>query len=103
MNQLRFANLIKPYRNQGLFADHFLKDRLPEHPEWKQVGGLEPAFDAILKLYDEQAPKFTARTNESQTENDLIRPILNILWRERTAGDCYQGEAGTFSWARRIS
>jgi len=90
MNQLHLPNFVKPYRNQGLFADHFLKDRLPEHTEWQQAEGLDRAFDAILKLYNERTPKFTARTNEPQTERDLIRPILNILWREQSAGDCYQ-------------
>ncbi len=89
MNQLRLPNFVEPYRNQGLFADHFLKDRLPERPEWQQAEGLELAFDAILKLYSERTPKFTANTNEPQTEKNLIQPILNILWREKE-NDCYE-------------
>ena len=90
VNQLQFSDFLETYRNQGLFADHFLKDRLPQLREWKDVEGLDEAFAATLKLYDEQASRFTTRTNEPQTEHDFIQPVLNLLWREQNEGDCYQ-------------
>jgi hypothetical protein len=90
VNQLRFPNLSNPYRNQGLFADHFLKDRLPQLQEWQQVEGLDDAFKRIWELYIDRASNFTSRTNEAQAEHDFIRPVLDILWREQREGDCYQ-------------
>ena len=77
------------FRNQGLFAGHFLKHRLPELPEWEAGEGLEDAFEAVKKLFEERAAQFTADTNEAQTENDFIRPVLDILWGH----ECYQVQA----------
>ena len=65
VNQLHLPNVLKPYRNQGLFADHFLKDRLPELEEWRQAEGLDDAFKAVWELHTEQAANFTTRTNEA--------------------------------------
>jgi type I restriction-modification system DNA methylase subunit len=64
--------------NRSLFADHFLKVRLPERPEWNETEGLEAAFTALQRLY--QAVQFNKATNEAQTEADFIRPALDILW-----------------------
>ncbi len=77
---------LTPYINRGLFADHYLKERLKEYPEFKRTEGLDAAFNAILDLYRTRAIYFTPDTNEPQTENDFIRPVLDILW----GVDCYQ-------------
>jgi len=82
--------ISEPARNRGLFADHFLQHHLPELPEWDRPEGLQEAFSALLALYRERADLFTEATNESQTERDFIRPALNLLWGERSPGDCYQ-------------
>jgi hypothetical protein len=81
---------IKCCNNQGLFADHYLEDpeRLRALDEWKQVSDVQEKFHQIKQLYDKcaSASLFIKRTNEAQTENEFIRPILNILW----GSECYQ-------------
>ncbi len=84
--------LDEPLRNRGLFADHFLEERLPDLPQWQETEGLDDAFTAIEKLYEKCALSFTDATNEDQTENDFIQPVLRILWSEAAPGDCYQVE-----------
>ncbi|HKS43073.1 MAG TPA: N-6 DNA methylase, partial [Blastocatellia bacterium] len=78
----------KPYNNRGLFADHFLEDpqRLQAMEEWTQAEGATGAFQVITRLYSNTAGRFNKRTNESQTEEEFIRPILNLLWGR----DCYK-------------
>jgi hypothetical protein len=80
------------HNNQGLFADHYLDhpERLQALDEWRQATGVEEAFHQIAHLYNEKAAHFNKRTNEHQTEHDFIRPVLNLLWHDQRAGDCYQ-------------
>ncbi|MGA2035374.1 MAG: hypothetical protein ABSG68_24265, partial [Thermoguttaceae bacterium] len=78
------------YFNRGLFADHFLEHRLPELPEWREVDGLETSFKALQRRYRQHAARFTKRTNEAQTEHDFVQPVLDVLWRDREPGDCYE-------------
>ncbi len=77
------------FNNRGLFADHFLNDPqqhlLKALPEWQQADGLDAAWKAIEKLFRDKAARFTANTNEAQTERDFVRPVLDILW----GGDSY--------------
>jgi len=79
-----------PYINRGLFADHFLKERLPELPEWKAADGLDAAFDALQALYAQRTAGLSDQTNEAQTEDELIRPVLSLLWQDGEPGNCYQ-------------
>ena len=83
---------LRAHHNQGLFADHYLDnpERLQALDEWRQATGAEETFQKIAHLYSDKAVHFTKRTNESQTEHDFIRPVLNLLWREQRADDCYQ-------------
>ena len=78
------------FQNRGLFANHYLKDRLPKREEWKAPAGIDESFDAILSLYNERAVHFSEKTNEPQTERDFIRPVLDVLWREDMPGDSYE-------------
>jgi hypothetical protein len=82
----------RAHNNQGLFADHYLDhpERLHALDEWRQATGVEEAFRRIAHLYSDKAAHFNKRINEHQTEHDFIRPVLNLLWREQRAGDCYQ-------------
>ena len=84
---LPFDNL-KAHNNTGLFADHFLNtpERLHAMQEWNQAAGIKNAFEQIANLYQQQARRFSERTNESQTEEGFIRPVLNLLW----SNTCYQ-------------
>jgi type I restriction-modification system DNA methylase subunit len=86
--QLPLPINFRPHRNRDLFADHYLNDpaRLQALDEWKRAAGLDEAFKEIGRLYARRASRFNARTNEAQTENDFIRPVLNLLWGE----DSYQ-------------
>ncbi len=88
-NQISLA-LGDPFWNRGLFADHFLKDRIGELDQWKSSERLAEAFAAIDRLYREKASRFRNTTNESQTERDFVRPVLDILWKENEPGDCYE-------------
>jgi len=75
--------------NRNLFADNYLKHHLAGLPGWQEYRGLDDSFAAIKRLYNERAGSL-ADANESQTEHDFIRPILDILWQEESPGDCYQ-------------
>jgi len=77
------------FRNTGLFADHFLEHRLPELPEWQAADDVAEVFSRVKMLFEERAAQFTGDTNEAQTENDFIRPVLDILWGH----ECYQVQA----------
>jgi len=76
------------YDNRGLFADHFLRDpqRLRAMEEWEQAAGVEETRQKIAHLWQKRASRFNGLTNEAQTENGFIRPVLNILWGE----NCFQ-------------
>ena len=61
----------------GLFTSNFLADAVQEMAEWQRwddASGLETELQDIFDAFPvEQEP------NESQTEDDLIWPILNCL------------------------
>ncbi len=71
-------SLGDPYNNQGLFADRYLtgEERLLALPEWREAEGVQEAFEAIRDIYDQHAARFTDATNEAQTEEDFIQPVL---------------------------
>ena len=74
-SQLPLA-LAQRHHNRQLFADRYLDETLPRRNAW-------------LDLIDEAAPvlaqvralliAFTPSTNESQTERELVRPVLELL------------------------
>jgi len=76
------------WTNRALFADHFLRERLAAMPEWQSTVGLDAAFDAVAALYRSASGRFTDRTNEAQTEEELVKPILRLLWSELDPDDC---------------
>ena len=66
----------RPHRNHGLFSDHYLNVTLPARPDWKAlVNEARPAMQEIADLLD----SYTPSENESQVEEDLVRPILRLL------------------------
>jgi hypothetical protein len=83
---------LRAHNNQGLFADHYLDhpERLQTLDAWRQATGVEEALRKMTQLYSDRAAHFNRRINEYQTEHDFIQPVLNLLWREQRAGDCYQ-------------
>ena len=67
--------------NGGLFANDFLKSSITELDEWRALAGA--SLDVIEHSLREILNRFpTAQTpNESQTEDDLIWPVLASLLR----------------------
>jgi len=76
----------EPYNNKGLFADHYLVERLRSLPEWTDAKGVDEVLQKIAELYSKNASQFTKNTNEPQTEKEFIQPVLDVLWGK----DCYK-------------
>jgi len=72
------------YLNNGLFADNYLRTRLPDHPEWQKVDEpiLKDILSKITQIYEKHAKDFSGKTTEPVTEDDFIKPVLEILWNE---------------------
>ncbi len=66
----------RPYRNQGLFSDHYLDTRLRESSEWLEDS--EPLRKRLLELYKDKESLLKV-ANEAQTEDEFIRPVLESL------------------------
>jgi type I restriction-modification system DNA methylase subunit len=61
---------------KSLFSEHYLRHRLPDHPEWgDDVGGPLAALRALYQGKRGILPNL----NEAQTEAEFIRPALEIL------------------------
>ncbi len=68
---------MRPFKNSNLFSNHYLEKLLPESPEWRETSPAE-AFQAIKELYERKA-RVLENYNESQLEENFIRPALRIL------------------------
>ncbi|MGH2744115.1 MAG: Eco57I restriction-modification methylase domain-containing protein [Thermoleophilaceae bacterium] len=82
--QLELA--LGPFRNQRLFAEHFLADRLPEWPDFARLDAAE-LFNRLRDLWRDEAPGLEG-ANEAQTEERWIQPVLQAL------GFAYTVQAG---------
>ncbi len=72
----RQLRLVAPHNNQQLFSDHYLNEKLPEHPRWRALATeSEPVRVAIARILD----GYHESSNEAQTERDLVRPVLEAL------------------------
>ena len=64
-----------------LFADYFLNEGIRDTPEWKADAAMPEAFaafrDEVRRRYD--ALSGSADPNEAVTEQELIRPVLELL------------------------
>ncbi|MEI6180725.1 MAG: N-6 DNA methylase, partial [Chloroflexales bacterium] len=64
------------HRNQQLFADYYLNVLLPQREDWRLlVAEAAPTLAALRAIY----AAFTPSTNEAQTEDGLIKPVLLAL------------------------
>jgi hypothetical protein len=61
------------FENRALFSDHYLRERLPEHPEWRVDAAA--AHARALALFRERRPHLE-RMNEAQTEEEWVKPLL---------------------------
>ena len=63
------------HHNHFLFSSYYLDHRVRERPEWR-AGEVAAAFERITELWRAYLPN---GDNESQTEHDWIRPVLDAL------------------------
>ena len=71
-----------PHHNQRLFSDYFLNHLLPQEKRWqdhwlKLKTEATPIKEELKQLFKTFAPN--EMTNEAQTENEWIRPVLSKL------------------------
>jgi len=77
-NQGLTKQTSKWFENRGLFSDHFLQARLPEWNEWEIDTELVLFRNSLNALY-EAKKDFLANMNEAQTEDEFIKPVLDLL------------------------
>lgn len=71
-----FENESTPfYENRGLFSDHFLVERLPGLPEWRETE-IEGAIEEAREIYEANRDVLE-NLNEAETEEEFIRPVLD--------------------------
>ncbi len=66
------------FQNRGLFSDHFIQERLPEWKEWIVNEDLDHFRSDLLALY-EAKKSILPHLNETQTEDEFIKPVLDFL------------------------
>ncbi|MFC1955265.1 Eco57I restriction-modification methylase domain-containing protein [Chloroflexota bacterium] len=75
------SSTVKPqlaFVNRGLFSDHFIQERLPAWKEWGVDAELTPFHTGLKALFEAKKP-FLVDMNEAQTEDEFIKPILDLL------------------------
>jgi len=70
--------LQKAHNNKELFSNYYLEERLPDRKAWQEPDGLTQAYQEISELYEEKKDILKS-TKEAQTEEEWIKPILEIL------------------------
>jgi hypothetical protein len=63
-------------QTKTLFSQHYLQKRLPDHPEWQEDP--RAVFEAVRELW-QRAREYGDTWNESQTEQEFIQPVLDLL------------------------
>lgn len=66
------------FQNRGLFSDHFLRARLPQWKEWEIDVEISSFRKELLSLY-ESKKTILSGLNEAQTEDEFIKPVLDLL------------------------
>ncbi|TFH51595.1 MAG: class I SAM-dependent DNA methyltransferase, partial [Methanothrix sp.] len=67
----------RPFRNSNLFSNHYLERLVKDCAQWQEAEP-EEAFAQIKELYERKA-RVLENYNESQLEENFIRPMLRIL------------------------
>ena len=67
----------RPFKNSNLFSNYYLEKLVKESSEWREAQP-EGAFAAINDLYQRKS-RVLENYNESQLEENFIRPVLRIL------------------------
>ena len=77
-NQNSSGKLELWFLNRGLFSDHFLQSRLPQWGYWQVGEELSTFRQGLLSLYEQKKIKLPT-LNEAQTEDEFIKPVLDLL------------------------
>ena len=91
--------ILPPFRNEGLFTDHYLADVLPTAAALWTLDGMDAARAELAALWGDEAPK-VAGYNEAQLEEHFIRPVLRVLgqvFEVQTAASSRQPDYGLFA------
>ena len=75
---IEFEQLKLWFHNHGLFSDYYLKVRLPELKAWDTGEELSVFRNELTKLYGSKKNNLP-NMNEAQTEEEFIKPVLEIL------------------------
>lgn len=71
------TTFFHPHLNNGLFADYYLDNIVPDLPEWDVIReSAQAAFDDIKALRESLQPD---RLDEAQLEENYVQPILEML------------------------
>jgi hypothetical protein len=68
----------RPFKNSNLFSNHYLEKLVQSSPGWQEAEGLAEARASIKQLYERKA-RVLENYNESQLEENFIRPMPRIL------------------------
>ncbi len=71
-------SLLNPKRVEGLFSEHYIKDRFPETGRYKKLTPPNEVRKKVEALISEVLKTATTK-NEAQLEEDFIQPLLNAL------------------------
>jgi hypothetical protein len=72
-------------RNSDLFSNHWLENRLPLEPEWKEVHAeAYAAIETLSELWKVQKKRVEKYDGEQMLEEQFIQPVLRALgWKDR--------------------
>ena len=87
-------NLPEAVNNQSLFSDYYLDSLIVEQSQWANTPNIESDYAAIKNLFDAVAPN-AEHLNETQTERELIQPLLKLLGHVFEVQPALQTSLGT--------
>jgi len=64
------------FNNRALFADYYLRERMPDLPEWAE--NPVPAFRQFRQLYERSASRWAGKS-EFELRTGLLEPALRLL------------------------
>ncbi|MCZ6677710.1 MAG: N-6 DNA methylase [Candidatus Poribacteria bacterium] len=80
--------------NRSLFSDYYLGSLITEHPQWGDTPDIESIYAEMNALYE--AIRLNAeKLNEAQTEEDFIKPALELLGHAFEVQPSLQTSQGT--------
>ena len=87
-------NLPGAVNNQSLFSDYYLDSLIIDQPQWRRTPKIESDYAAIKARFDAVAPN-AENLNETQTERELIQPLLELLGHVFEVQPALQTSMGT--------